>query len=194
MVRSLWTLAKVGAFAAVVLLNSAPTHAQVSFRGAGYFGGGSSLEGGYSFERFSVYSWGNPWIGYGSPSGFGVPYGYDYVYGVPYGYGFEPSPIPYPYLTTALYPFFTYVTSDQNSPTPKTIEPGKYTRPPAESVPSNNSRSGLAPSIQPSEPRAPRHPIVYRANVPRHDDGKQLPETPMQSQTGRLIVTRSTTP
>jgi hypothetical protein len=191
MVRKVEILAKLGVLAAVALLAPAQAHAQVSFRGAGYFGGGSSLGGGYSFERFSIFAWGNPWFsqGYGWPSGYGIPYGSSY--GVPYGYGygFELSPIPYPYLTTASYPFFTYVTSDQNSPAPKTIEPGKYIRPPVESRPSDDSRSGLVPSAEPSGTRDTRQPIVYRADVPRHADVKQT-----QTRTSRLVVTRSTAP
>ncbi|WP_406698863.1 hypothetical protein V5E97_08255 [Singulisphaera sp. Ch08] len=199
MTCKLRTIAKAGAFAAILWLGPLPAHGQVSFRGAGYYGGGTYLGGGYSFERFSVYSWGNPLNSSGY--NYGMPYRFGYGYGVPYGYGyglpygFEPSPIPYPTFTPALYPFFTYVTSAQNSPTPKTIEPARSTRYPSENIPTrsgpvDDSRSELVPSTRPRETGVPRRLIVYRADSPRQDEARRPP----QMQTGQLIVTRSTAP
>lgn len=191
-------LARMGAFAAIALLSPLTAHAQFAYRGMGFFGGGTTWAGGYTFERTSVNFWGNPWLagGLGSPFGYGMPsnlgYAGPYGLGLGYGYGFELSPVPYPYRTLASFPFFSYVTSDQNSPMPKTIEPGKYVRPPVESLPSDHSHSGLPATSRFSGTREPRRPIVYRANVPSRDPSQQT--VPAETETGRLIVTRSQVP
>ena len=97
--------------------------AQVSFLAAAPFGGGFD----WGRERLlqSVRPLRSP--GYPLP-----PYGYGFGYGFGYGwpYFIEPAPLPYPYFSFARYPVVSYVTSDQNSPTPKVIGSPSWTSAP----------------------------------------------------------------
>lgn len=141
-----------------------PACAQVSFRGAGYFGGGSYWGGGYAFERFSVWSWRNPYTS--------NAYGYIYGYGGPYG-AFSPNVEAPPFTSYGLYPMFTYVTSDENASRPRVLDlstPTTSNNPQAARAATPPPATAAAPATQPPAPATERKraegptTVVYRAS------------------------------
>lgn len=184
-------LTTVLAAVAVVGPGQSQARAQVSFRGAGYFGGSSYWGGGYYFERFSIWSWHNPFI----PSGFNA---YGYGYGLPY-FGFNPNVETYPYLSYAQYPIFSYIPSSANASRPKVIELSVPTNSKnTEAVPRRSAAEDPDPVLSlkladpPVEPttreaiREARGTAIYRADQ-TGDGGRITWESP-----GRLLSFRPT--